>query len=182
MCRRCGQRDETTAHVLSSCSTMFPEYTKRHDSIEAILISTPQSRKLISPTIHTYPLPGYCCRQSTRDNRCHVPSGQYRHLIRGLSYDNKVAKYSSLGHVLPLVVRNLGSWLPTNDHIRGKLGIPTFEQRSCGFARSRPNICQGTMMSEVVETFIVVAGQEFELGDLSSSQSLGNSSTELYVC
>ena len=40
MCRRCGQRDETTAHVLSSCPTMFPEYTKRHDAIEAILISS----------------------------------------------------------------------------------------------------------------------------------------------
>ena len=59
------------------------------------------------------------------DVTCHMDN------IDSLSgaYDNKVVKYSSLEQVLRLVIGNLGSWLPTNDHIRGKLGIPMIEWR-----------------------------------------------------
>ncbi|KAK4045785.1 hypothetical protein OUZ56_033759 [Daphnia magna] len=60
------------------------------------------------------------------------------------AYQRKIAKYSSLGRILPLVIGSLGSWNPRNEEIRSILGI---DGRSWGAFRFKARLAaiQGSM-------------------------------------
>lgn len=47
---------------------------------------------------------------------CTIPYDEPQNLEKG--YSARIAKYSSHGTILPLVMGSLGSWDPCNDHIR----------------------------------------------------------------
>ena len=125
MCRRCFQKEETTSHVVSSCSSMLLHYTKRHDAVEHILtnlleiLDVPHSLKVRSGAL--IPDITITSPHIVIDVTC--PFDEVSNLAS--ASDRKKSKYADIGTVMPLVVGALGSWVPENDNIKRALNIPT---------------------------------------------------------
>ena len=126
-CRRCSECSlETVAHVLNSCRANRGLFIKRHDLVLDALVPLLRSAGH-RPTVN----------RNTEDGRQRpdilvagnpplvidvtVPFDRTDNLRRAA--EAKVARYSNIGRVFPLVVGSLGSWLPGNDDIRYAFGI-----------------------------------------------------------
>ena len=149
LCRRCGSAQENGQHLLNGCRVGLVEATKRHDSVQHLLVEALQKKRL-DPTVNTA-FPG----STLRPDIALTTNGSVILIDVSVAYDSpecmteqfrrKISKYSVLqGTTYPLIVGSLGSWLPSNDNIRAVLNI---DGRSWGTFRRRARVAalQGSM-------------------------------------